>query len=124
MKVPRVLAVLGTVFALAAGVAAVNAPAAESASPGVPVLATGDVSFAAGVSSAQVLAFAQPDQEALGKLPNNKFMETPLMASADVGSDGNFTLSSDPASIPAVDEAADGMVNVEAVVVSGGQQLT
>lgn len=124
MKVPRVLAVLGTVFALAAGVAAVNAPAAESASPGVPVLATGHVSFAAGVSSAQVLAFAQPDQEALGKLPNNKFMETPLMASADVGSDGNFTLSSDPASIPAVDEAADGMVNVEAVVVSGGQQLT
>lgn len=99
-------------------------PSASGRVTPLPTLATGHVQFAAGVSSGQVLAFADPNQTTAAKGQAGALLPTPLIASADVASDGSFTLQTDPSKLPTSTEASDGTVNVEAVVVSGGQELS
>jgi hypothetical protein len=94
---------------------------ANGASPTLPVLATGQITFPVGATSGQVMAFAMPSPETMtADSPGDQLAE-PLIASADVGNDGTFTLRADPAEVPAANKS-DGIINVQAVAVSGGEQ--
>jgi hypothetical protein len=95
---------------------------ANGSSPGPPVLATGRVVFPAGASTGQVRVFADPNQNQLNRAKTGSSLSVPLVASANVASDGSFTLRLDPATLPPNTLQPDGSVNLEVIAVSGGRQ--
>lgn len=115
------VAVLATMAMAAVGISSTSS--ADGATTGPPTLATGHISYAAGVSTGQVMILVDPNNVTISKDTTGATLATPMLASADVGSDGNFTLTLDPATVPSSDKMPDGSINVEAVAVSGGQQL-
>lgn len=101
-----------------------SAPQQANSAYSVPVLATGHVTFPAGATSGQVLVFASPDQQTEALDTAGVIDPTPLVASVNVGADGNFTVATDPTSLPASVTSSEGLVNMEAISVAGGQALS
>jgi hypothetical protein len=122
MRYRRILVGTVTVAALGGVGLAVVPGTATGASPGQPVLATGTLTFPAGASTGQVLVFADPNQRTVHKTPDGDSLTVPLVTAANVASDGAFTLTLDPATLPANTLQPDGSVNLEAIAVSGGRQ--
>lgn len=117
------LVMLWVAIGVLATVGLSSGPKAD-AGDGQPVLATGHVTFPVGVSSGQVLAFADPNQGTIVKDTSGAALPTPMISSAQVDSNGDFTLTADPASLPAGSMMPDGSINVEADVVAGAQQMS
>ena len=122
MRYRRILVGTVTVASLGGVGLAVAPGTATGASAGLPVLATGTLTFPDGASTGQVLVFADPNQRTLHKTPDGGSLTVPLVTATNVASDGAFTLTLDPATLPANTVQPDGSVNLEAIAVSGGRQ--
>lgn len=117
----RTLCVLSATSLAVTGLLVANGPA-QSATVSQPVLATGTITFPAGASTGQVLAFADPSPATINKDTTSTPLPTTLVSTAQAAGDGSFSLAVDPAAIPSSTKLPDGSVNIEAVAVSGGQQ--
>ena len=122
MRYRRIL--LGTVTVAAVGGVglAVHPGPATGASPGLPVLATGTITFPLGSDTGQVLAFADPNQVTLKRTASGDTLDLRLVSSANAATDGSFTLTLDPAQVPTNADMPDGSINMEVIAVSGGLQ--
>src|SRR5215212_2277361 len=112
MKPQSIVPGLAMALTLGIGGVALSSPTASGASPGLPLLATGTITFPAGASTGQVLVFADPNQATLKHDTDGAPLTVHLVASANAASDGSFTLTLDPATLPANTVQPDGSVNL------------
>src|SRR4051812_37853415 len=108
---------LGAVTVAAVGGLALFVPAgtATGASPELPLLATGAITFPGGSDTGQVLAFADPNQVTLKRTASGDTLDLRLVSSANAATDGSFTLTLDPAQVPANTVMPDGSINMEVI---------